>query len=322
VLNSERTLSAGYTSRRKNGTEIYKDAVLKKERKGVFMQYPKGHLVSIGGAEDKGDAQDNENSLDFLKNGILKSVVDLLRGKERTIEIITTATETPDDSYKNYKKAFTELGCVGVGHLNIRDREAANDKKIIQRLERCSGVMFSGGDQARLTSILGGTALCQLLKERYQQDHIVVAGTSAGAAAMSATMMNGGSTEDAYRKGEIRLTSGFGFISDVIIDTHFDARGRFARLAQALAENPGIVAIGLSEDTGVVVEKGHLLRVVGSSVVTIMEGREILHNNYADLHEGAPISVGKLGVYLLSHSDTFDLQTRAFTPVRFKEHVK
>jgi cyanophycinase len=180
--------------------------------------------------------------------------------------------------------------------------------------------MFSGGDQARLTAILGGTALSQLLKQCYQQDHFVIAGTSAGAAAMSATMMNGGSTEDAYLKGEVKLSAGFGFISDVIFDTHFDARGRFARLAQALAENPGIVAIGLSEDTGTVVEKGHILKVVGSSVVTIIEGREIIHNNIADIREGAPISVGKLGVYLLSHSDIFNLKTREFSPVMFKEH--
>jgi cyanophycinase len=287
------------------------------------MQYPKGYLVSIGGAEDKGNnGQDKENSLDFLKNGILKTVVDLLKGSDPTLEIITTATSTPDESYKNYKRAFTQLGCVSVGHLNIRDREAANDKKVIQRLERCSGVMFSGGDQARLTAILGGTALSRLLKECYKQDQFVIAGTSAGAAAMSATMMNGGSTEDAYLKGEIRLAAGFGFISDVIIDTHFDARGRFARLSQALAENPGIVAIGLSEDTGVVVEKGHILRVVGSSVVTIMEGREITHNNIADIRDRSPLSVGKIGVYLLSHSDVFNLQTREFSPQVFEVHEK
>ena len=182
--------------------------------------------------------------------------------------------------------------------------------------------MFSGGDQARLTSILGGSALCRILKERYLDDPFVIAGTSAGAAAMSASMMNGGSTEQAYLKGAIQLTPGFGFISDVIMDTHFDARGRFARLAQALAENPGIVAIGLSEDTGIIVEKGKILKAVGASVVTIIEGREILHNNIADIREGAPLSVGKLGVYLLSHSDRFDLQTMEFRPVAFKEHRK
>ncbi|MDQ3278629.1 MAG: cyanophycinase [Bacteroidota bacterium] len=291
------------------------------------MQYPKGYLVSIGGAEDKGDtsqkekSDEKENTLDFLRNGILKKVVDLLKSNKPEIEIITTATGSPEESYNNYKKAFTELGCISVGHLDIRDREAANDKKLIERVESCSGVMFSGGDQARLTSILGGTSLCQILKERYKNEQFVIAGTSAGAAAMSATMMNGGSTQDAYLKGEIKLTAGFGFVSDVIIDTHFDARGRFARLAQALAENPGIVAIGLSEDTGVVVEKGHLLTVVGSSVVTIIEGREIIHNNIADIKDCAPLSVGKLGVYLLSHSDQFNLLTREFKPVAFEEHV-
>ena len=92
------------------------------------MQDPKGYLVAIGGAEDKGD-QEKENSLDFLKNGILKSVVDLLNGEDRSIEIITTATAHPEESYHHYRHAFRELGCIGVGHLNIQDRQAASDKK-------------------------------------------------------------------------------------------------------------------------------------------------------------------------------------------------
>lgn len=286
------------------------------------MKVPKGYLISIGGAEDRGDQRTEKGSLNFQNQGILKNVIDLMKGKDPAIEIITTATTSPEESYKNYKKAFTELGCQSVGHLNIRDRESANDKKILQRLERCNGVMFSGGDQARLCSILGGTILLELLKERYAGEHFVIAGTSAGAAAMSTTMMNGGDEEKAHLKGEIDLQSGLGFIDDVIIDTHFDARGRFMRLAQAIASQPGVLGIGLGEDTGIIVEKGNILKAIGSRGVIIMDGSEIQQNNIADIKEGTAISVGKFGVYVMSHSDLFDIYSREFKPVKFEAYEK
>jgi cyanophycinase len=286
------------------------------------MKQVKGYLVPIGGAEDKGDQREDKGKLDFQINGILKNVVDLMKGREPGIEIITTATSSPDESYKNYKRAFSELGCSNVGHLNIRDREAASDKKVIQRLERCSGVLFSGGDQARLCAVLGGTLLLELLKERYAAEHFVIAGTSAGAAAMSSTMMNGGDEEKAHLKGEIDLQSGFGFIDDVIIDTQFDARGRFMRLAQAIASQPGVLGIGLGEDTGIIVEKENMLKAIGSKGVIIIDGSEIQQNNIADIKVGSPISVGKFGVYIMSHSDGYDIRNREFKPVKFEEYEK
>jgi cyanophycinase len=286
------------------------------------MKQPKGYLVSIGGAEDKGDQREEKGSLNFKNHGILKDVFELMKGRSPSIEIISTATGSPEESYKNYKRAFTELGCLNVGHLNIRDRETANDKKIIQRLAKCNGVLFSGGDQARLCSILGGTFLLELLKERYAAEHFVIAGTSAGATAMSTTMLNGGDEEKAHLKGAIDLKSGFGFIDDVIIDTHFDARSRFMRLAQAIASQPGVLGIGLGEDTGIIVEKGNILRAIGSRCVIIMDGSEIQQNNIADIKEGTAISVGKFGVYVMSHSDLFDIYSREFKPVKFEAYEK
>lgn len=287
------------------------------------MNYPKGYLVSIGGAEDKGDEKEREkeNSLDFLKTGILKEVVSLLKNKP-TIEVITTAGRYPDESFKNYEKAFTHLGCIGVGHINIQERTKATDATYLKRIESCDAVFFSGGDQARLSAILGGTELLSIIRKRYQKEAFVIAGTSAGAAAMSAVMMNGGREEEAYLKRAIELSVGFGFISDVIIDTHFDARGRFARLAQAVATQPGIIGIGLAEDTGVVIEKGNKLRVIGSSCVTVVEGSDIFHNNIIAIDDGQPISVGRFGVYMLSRSDTFYLSTKEFIPYENKDHLE
>jgi cyanophycinase len=286
-----------------------------------MVSYPKGYLVSIGGAEDKGNnkEEEKENSLDFLKNGILKEVVNLMKANP-TIEVITTAGSHPEEAFRNYKKAFTQLGCVNVGHINIRERAETTDSKLLKRLEACDGVFFSGGDQARLSAVLGGTQVLSLIRERYQKEAFVIAGTSAGAAVMSSVMMNGGSTEKAYLKGEVMLSAGFGLLTDVIIDTHFDARGRFARLAQAVATQPGIIGLGLGEDTGVIIEKGGNLKAIGSSAVTIIEGSQIFHNNIAEIENSQPISVGKLGVYILSKSDRFQLATKQLLPAEDKAH--
>jgi cyanophycinase len=136
------------------------------------MEYPKGYLISIGGAEDKGNDQneEKENRLAFSENGILKNVVALMKSDHPIIEIITTATSYPMDSYRNYRDAFAQLRCVNIGHLDIRDRASANNDEILERVRKCDGVMISGGDQSKLSAILGGTSLCSLIKERYQQE--------------------------------------------------------------------------------------------------------------------------------------------------------
>jgi cyanophycinase len=148
----------------------------------------------------------------------------------------------------------------------------------------------------------------------------VIAGTSAGAAAMSNTMICGGDENKAYMKGEVELNIGFGFLQNVIIDTHFDARGRFGRLVQAIATQPGAIGIGLDEDTGIIIEKGQRIRAIGSNSVVIVEGSHINFNNIASIKSGMPLSVSKLSVHVLSQSDLFDLNTRAFTPVKWAAH--
>ena len=134
------------------------------------MNQPKGYLIAIGGAEDKGleDTYDKKHKLDFFKDGILNNIVDIAGKKEEPrIEIVTTASSIPDEVAHMYKKAFKKLGCTTVGHLKINSREDAESKKILERLATCNCVLFSGGDQLRLCSILGGTVFIDILKERY-----------------------------------------------------------------------------------------------------------------------------------------------------------
>jgi cyanophycinase len=283
------------------------------------MQYPKGYLIAVGGAEDKGSEEEREkqNSLDFFREGILRKIVELCSKKcEPRIEIVTTASSIPNEVAGIYKKAFRKLGPIEIGHLKITNREQADAPKILERIKQCSCVLFSGGDQLRLCSVLGGTEFIDIVRERYQNEHFVIAGTSAGAAAMSNSMISGGEEAKAYLKGKVELSIGFGFLQEVIIDTHFDARGRFGRLVQAIAAQPGAVGIGLDEDTGVIVEKGHKLQAIGSSSVVIVDGSYINHNNIADIRSGMPISVAGLQVHIMTKSDVYDIDAREFTGIK------
>lgn len=282
----------------------------------MAQSYPKGILVSVGGAEDKGTDLEKgiveRNRLNFFELGILKNIISLTGVTDPTVEVVTTASSIPDEVAENYIDAFSKLGCKKIGHLRIRDREDAAKPEYIERLKVCDCIMFSGGNQLRLSSIFGGTQFLDILKQRLHDEHFVVGGTSAGAMAMSNTMIYEGSADKAHLKGEVKITTGLGFLQNVIIDSHFDKRGRFNRLAQAVAANPGAIGIGLGEDTGVVVTEGHHLKAIGSGSVVIIDGKNIEYNNIADIRTGEPISVENIMVHIMSSGDVYNLQTRSF----------
>lgn len=280
------------------------------------MNYPKGYLVCIGGAEEKGATEEDQerNDIRSFKYGILDHVVNLMRGNSPTVEVITTASSIPEEYYQQYKIAFEKAGCGSVGHIDIRDAEMAKDESFINRIEKADGVMITGGDQLKLFNRIGSSKIVQLLKKRYHEEHFVIAGTSAGAAAMSNTMICGGNPVRAFFKGEIRLNPGFALFNDVIIDTHFDKRGRFGRLAQAVASHDAKIGLGLSEDTGVIVERGSQLRAIGSGSVVVIEGDDITYNNTKEIENGKAISVANLTVHLMSIGDEYDMTNQTFKP--------
>jgi cyanophycinase len=278
---------------------------------------PKGYLVSVGGAEDKGTETEKgfqqSDKLKFFELGILKNILKLIKDAESPIvEVITTASSIPDEVAENYKQAFNKLGCTNIGHMRIRTREDATKAEYIERLKACNCIMFSGGNQLRLSSIFGGTEFLDILKQRYQNEPFVIAGTSAGAMAMSNTMIYEGNAAHAHLKGEVKITTGLGLMQNVIIDSHFDKRGRFNRLAQAVAAYPGAIGIGLGEDTGVIVTNGTELVAVGSGSVVIVDGKFIDYNNIADIEFGQPISVENIIVNIMSSGDVYQLDTRKF----------
>ena len=279
------------------------------------MKKPKGCLIPVGGAENKGDDLENKSgdSLAFFELGILRQIINQIpEGTKPVIEVITTASTEPENTFADYKAGFDKLGCAEVGHLNIRSRAAADDPEILERISACNCIMISGGDQLRLSSIFGGTKALDIMQERYMNEPFVVAGTSAGAMVMSNPMIYEGRAEKANLKGEVKIVSGFGLVDDVIIDTHVDKRGRFSRLAQAVAAQPGAIGVGLGEDTGVLITKGHQMEVIGSSSIILIDGRQITCTNIADISEGDPITVQHLVVHIMAAGDRYDTEKREF----------
>lgn len=280
------------------------------------MNQPEGKLISIGGAEDKGTDLElgiiNRNNLNFFELGILNRIVEEVGGKDKRIEVVTTASSIPEEVGDNYIGAFSKLGCNNIGHMPIRNREDASGEAYLERLKVCDALMFSGGNQLRLTAMFGGTTFLEILHKRYQNEKFVIAGTSAGAMAMSNTMIYQGNATTAHLKGEVKITTGLAFLKDVIIDSHFNKRGRFPRLAQAVAANPSAIGIGLGEDTGVIVTNGNELEAIGSGAVIIIDGHNIRHTNIADIEEGSPFSVENLLVHILERGNKFNLNARKF----------
>ena len=281
------------------------------------MQFAKGKLLAIGGAEDKGtDLETGDiqrNNLNFFELGILRRIVEETGGPSTRIEVITTASMIPHEVGDNYLNAFGKIGCTDIGVMHIRNRGDVGSQEYIDRISNCNAVMFSGGNQLRLTSIFGGTEFLEILLKRYwEEPAFLVAGTSAGAMAMSNTMIYEGNATRAHLKGEVKITTGLGYIDDVIIDSHFEKRGRFGRLAQAIAANPSCIGIGLGEDTGMLITEGNKMEAIGSGLVMIIDGHDIRHSNIADIPDGNPISIENLKVHFCEKGNGYLLKERLF----------
>jgi cyanophycinase len=291
---------------------------------------PKGKLIVIGGAVDKGSFTEKnyekeiEKNFNFFERGILKRVItESIHKIDSRIEVVTTASQVPEEVGNEYLKAFSYLGAKNVGVLGIKTREEANTPEVVSRIEKADIIMFTGGDQLRLTSILGGTAFHRVLLSRYTYDEIVITGTSAGAAACSNNMIYQGSAHEALRKGEVKITSGLGLINNVIFDTHFVHRGRIGRLFQAVVSNPIALGVGLGEDTGLLITDGNKMEAIGSGLVIIVDGRYINDTNITDVELGEPISIDHLVVHVMAMGSLYDLDSNKLTVHKaVKEPIK
>lgn len=267
----------------------------------------KGTLIPIGGNEDKGLGNSEIYTLEFIQESILYQVVKESGGKNANIVVIPTASSIPVEVADNYIQAFDKLGCDNVHILDIRKRSQSIDKKNLRLIEEADCVMFSGGDQSRIVRFIGGSEMHTILKDRYINENFVIAGTSAGAMAMSDNMIAGGSSTESLFKGAVQVRQGMSFMPELIIDTHFIRRGRFGRLAETLAMFPNLMGVGLAEDTGVVIKEGNQCRVIGSGMVLLFDPTQLTHNSHKVLPKGTPISMSNLKVHILANQDTFTL---------------
>jgi cyanophycinase len=275
---------------------------------------PKGKLLAIGGKESKGerphpDAAQEQNG-NYSQLQVLERFRDELSGNDPLVALIPTPSQEPEEMIRTYREAFGKLGLSRIEVVDVRNRQDTFNRDYYQILEQAQGVMITGGDQLRLTSLLGGTPLLELLKTRYTHEEILIAGTSAGAAALSTPMIYTGQSDGGFKKGDVYITTGLEFVRDVAIDTHFIARGRFYRMAQAIATNPQCMGIGLEEDTAILVREGKYLEVVGSGLITVLDGKGLLHSNVHLVESGTPVTLQGLRVLLLGKGDCYTLPTQ------------
>ncbi len=263
-----------------------------------------GRLIAIGGNEDK------NNELI-----VLKRVVQEVGKTDYKVGVITTASENPEQRGKDYHSVFTTLGASRIDIFNIKERAQANDRKSAKTIAELDLIFFTGGDQLRLTTILGGTRIFDAILERLK-DGALIAGTSAGAAVFSDTMIYEGKSEDGLFKGSVLSTSGFGFVNKIIIDTHFMARGRIGRLIQIITTNPTCIGVGIGEDSGVVIKGDGVAEVVGTGQVIIVDGCGIGYSNIMKIKPGEPIAVENVRIHSLVDGYGYDFKKRKFlTPM-------
>jgi cyanophycinase len=279
---------------------------------------PKGKLIAIGGNEDKGTDGEHHKSpyktLNFFELGILKRVVTESRlNLKSSIEVITAASGIPKEIGENYIRAFQKLGCGNVNVMHIKKEEQADKSENIKRIENADVVMFTGGDQTKLAQMILDTKIHKTLQKKYKEESFVIAGTSAGAMAMSETMIEGGGSAESLLRGQVSINRGLGFAHHLIIDSHFVKRGRFGRLIQSVGENPELLGVGLGEDTGVLITEGSKFEVIGAGLVIIFDGKDLKHINL-DVPLGDPISIENMIVHVLSKGDKYDLDIRKMLP--------
>jgi cyanophycinase len=264
-----------------------------------------GPVMPIGGAEKKGGDGDET---------ILSRFLELAGGSSARIAIVPTASEEAAEAGERYVKVFSKLGAADAEWLRVEQRPDANGEEALRLLREATGIFITGGAQATLVALLAGTETMETIRLR-NAEGVVVAGTSAGASILSAHLMSGenflpeNSNDAAPRKGMVHLVAGFGLLQDVIIDQHFSQRGRLGRLMAAFAANPGLLGIGLDEDTAVLITNDGTLEVLGSGVVTVVDGRNAV-SDYYEREVGEVLTVVNSHLFLLGPGRRFDLDAR------------
>ena len=260
----------------------------------------RGYIMPIGGAEDKGN-----------NPRILSRFLDICGGEKARIMIIPTASQLPDTG-SLYADLFLDLGAERALFTAIEERSDCEDELLLEEMDNATGIFVTGGNQLRLTGILGGTSVGQKLRRR-NAEGVPIAGTSAGAAMMSQHMIAGGSSGAYPREDGVNLAPGIGLTNIAIIDQHFNQRNRLGRLLTALSYNPFLTGIGIDEDTAFLIDGNGCGEVLGSGAVTILDASELSHSSRSSAREGAALSLMDIRLHVLAQGCQYDMQSRQAT---------
>src|SRR5579871_2360248 len=261
----------------------------------------RGWIIAIGGAENK------END-----RRILERFVKAAGGDRADLVVIPTASRVHETGCR-YERLFSELGTARVSVLDFDTRRDCHEAGRLTRLEQASGIFFTGGNQLRLTTLLGGTPVAKLIRVRNAHG-VTVGGTSAGASILSEHMIAFGDEGSSVISGSVRLAPGLGLTNRFIIDQHFRQRDRLGRLITALSYNPFAIGIGLDEDTAAFIGPDETIEVAGAGAITVVDAHALEHSSMASAEPGEPVCMTGVLIHVLTAGATFDLHTRRATP--------
>ncbi|HEY2847236.1 MAG TPA: cyanophycinase [Pyrinomonadaceae bacterium] len=258
-----------------------------------------GHLLVIGGAEDK-----------YNERRILKKFLSLAGDEKAEILIVPVASDFPEFAADVYVQAFRNLGVAHPRVLRATSRQDVLEADVQKLLDGVTGVFISGGDQMRLVSLLGGTEFADKLRHMVRDTNIVLAGTSAGAAGMSTSMIVRGESTSHPHKNSVRLSPGLGFLKNVIIDQHFTERGRISRLITAVSFNPYNLGVGIDENTAIILDGKGILEVYGEGSITIVDGSKITFNEIAEVADNAAFSICGVQLHIIRDGLIYNYRER------------
>jgi cyanophycinase len=267
----------------------------------VEEDHQRGWIVPVGGAEDK-----------EADTAILKKFIEVSGGKKARIAILPTASVLSDTG-RRYEKIFSRLGVKDAYALPYQKREDANDEDMLKKLDHATGIFITGGNQLRISAILGGTPVAKAIR-RLNARGVTVGGTSAGAAILSEHMIAHGEGGATPHAGQASLAPGLGLTNRVVIDQHFHQRDRLGRLLSALSYNPFAVGLGLDEDTAAFIDPENVIHVVGSDAITVVDPSEIEYSSMPSTPVGKAVCLTNVKLHILTHGGSFDLRSRKATP--------
>ena len=273
----------------------------------VIHKKPKGKLIIIGGAEKRDE-----------ELVVLKAIAEEIRRKRSPLLLVTAATYAPENGADEYIRILNELGVREVEVLEIPHRDAAYEAANVEKVKNTSCIYFTGGDQLRITSQIGDSPLFRRIAESYVEG-CLIAGTSAGAAAMPMTMIIGGPGDESNRISSLSMAPGLGLLDGVVIDSHFAERGRIGRLLGAVVQNPRNLGIGIDEGTAIVVEEGERFTVVGPGAIYVVDGTGISYSSLSEDNAAGVITIYDVKLHVMGEGEQFDLLQRQ--PVRQLERA-